>query len=57
MDRGTVSLPLLLAVIAALVVAYFVHAAHRQQQPSPAAQAMIVGKARSSEAVTAARGR
>jgi hypothetical protein len=55
MSRGTVSLPLLLAVIAVLVVAYFVRAAHGRQQPSPAAQAMMVGKARG-KAVTTPEG-
>ncbi len=44
MNRGTVSLPLLLAVIAALVVAYFIHASH--PHPSHAAQVMLAGKAR-----------
>lgn len=51
MNRGSVSLPLLLAVIAALAVAYFIHATHSRRQPSPAAQAMIVGKAGSEAAI------
>jgi hypothetical protein len=55
MNRPSVSLPLLLAVIAALVVAYFVRATHGHQQHSPAARAMLVGKARG-EAATAPEG-
>jgi hypothetical protein len=43
MNRGTVSLPLLLAVIAALVGAYIVRSLGHHQ-PSPAARAVMTGK-------------
>jgi hypothetical protein len=51
MNRGTVSFPLLLAVIAALAAAYFFRSL-THHQPSSAAQAVMAGKASGVAATT-----